>query len=215
MNAYITDWIWDLDTTTDSDGDGVTDNDDNQRGKTYTMENVAPGYYPIKLTVIDNNGLTDEDEVVVYVNWKATWEEMTVGRNLSNSDNDVDFQFTAFYTSDSKTKERNVRSVEAWVVHPDRDDDWNGIGAVDDNRLDLFAKNESDEDVSNTTQQTDEQRKGNGICDLEDGEECAYIYLSRSQFRMYDDGEWTILVVNGERHDTELTRFVVKVTYKS
>ena len=167
------------------------------------------------VTVIDNNGLTDEDEVVVYVNWKATWEGMTVGRNLSNSDNDVDFQFTAFYTSDSKTKERNVRSVEAWVVHPDRDDDWNGIGAVDDNRLDLFAKNESDEDVSNTTQQTDEQRKGNGICDLEDGEECAYIYLSRSQFRMYDDGEWTILVVNGERHDTELTRFVVKVTYKS
>ncbi|GIS43582.1 MAG: hypothetical protein Ct9H90mP16_06520 [Candidatus Poseidoniales archaeon] len=47
-STYITDYSWDLDTYIDSDGDGVTDNDVDQKPvKNAEWTNVWPGEYKI------------------------------------------------------------------------------------------------------------------------------------------------------------------------
>ncbi|HJN55300.1 MAG TPA: hypothetical protein QF646_02805 [Candidatus Poseidoniales archaeon] len=210
LNARIDEYIWDLDTTIDADGDGDDANDRDAEGVTHKMTGLSAGVYPIALTVVDNNGLDDRHETMVYIDWIGQWSEMTVGRNDSQSDNDVDFVFTATYDSSPTTK--NIRRVEIIAIYPEQDEDLNNPigGQFSDNELDLYIYNSTDDEVQNNS--GDEDRE-NANCEMEENEECTRILISRSFFRVYDDGDWTALLFNGQRHDTGDVRITIHVQY--
>ena len=60
----------DLDLDTDSDEDGDPENDVDATGESVTLEDMPAGSWDIKLTVTDNNGLTDSDESTLYINYR-------------------------------------------------------------------------------------------------------------------------------------------------
>ena len=210
LNARIDEYIWDLDTTVDSDGDGDVANDRDAQGITYTMAGLGAGAYPIALTVVDNNGLDDRHETMVYVDWIGEWSEVVVGRNDSQSDNDVDFTFTATY--DSSPTSKNIRRVEIIAIYPEQDEDLNNPigGQFSDNQLDFYMYNSTDHEVQNNS--GDEDRE-NANCEMEDSQECSRMLISRSFFRVYEDGEWTAVLFNGQRHDTGDVKITIHIQY--
>ena len=212
LNAQITDYLWDLDTTFDSDGDGDSTNDVDANGRTTTMTNLAPGSYPIALTVIDNNGLSDTDLSNVFVDWIGKWDEVTIGRNDSQSDNEMKFEIEAFYSREFSDK--SIRSMVLTAIYPENDDDLNNPfgNTISDNQLDLYIYNDTEEHIVNTSENEDRE---NSNCEMEDEKECAYISLGRSFFRIYDDGLWRLILLNEERHDTNDVSVTIKVTYSS
>ncbi len=210
LNARIDEYIWDLDTTFDKDGDGDKANDRDAEGITYKMTGLTAGAYPIALTVVDNNGLDDRHETMVYIDWIGTWNELTVGRNDSQSDNDIDFTFTATY--ESSPTDKNIRRVEIIAIYPEQDEDLNNPigGQFSDNELDLYIYNSTDEEVQNNSGDDDRE---NANCEMEEEEECSRVLISRSFFRVYDDGDWTAVLFNGQRHDTGDVKVTIHVQY--
>ena len=210
LNARIDEYIWDLDTTFDADGDGDKANDRDAEGITHKMTGLTAGAYPIALTVVDNNGLDDQHETMVYIDWIGTWNELTVGRNDSQSDNDIDFTFTSTY--DSSPTDKNIRRVEIIAIYPEQDEDLNNPigGQFSDNELDLYIYNSTDDEVQNNS--GDEDRE-NANCEMEEEEECSRVLISRSFFRVYDDGDWTAVLFNGQRHDTGDVKVTIHVQY--
>ena len=81
---YLVEWHWDLDTYVDSDGDGITDNDVDASGETYSWEERTTGAWEVKLTVVDNNGFEDSITSMVYVNYRSL-EEFVIDRATPNN----------------------------------------------------------------------------------------------------------------------------------
>jgi len=60
-------YVWDIDTTVDSDGDGIPDNDVDLIGRRAFHTYADPGTYPCKLTVTDAAGQSHSDTTTVQV----------------------------------------------------------------------------------------------------------------------------------------------------
>ena len=191
--TYITDYSWDLDTYIDSDGDGVTDNDVDQTGENAEWTNVWPGEYEIKLTITDNQGFTDSVETDVFVNYRGDWAEFTIDSNGTSGPGTVTFE----------------------AVYPQEDDDW-AVGSGQ-NRLDLYAYNGSQsdsdtEEMVNTTHFTDEDMN------CGDDDRCTELTLRTTQFRNFNDGDftmlWTVDLVNEKFTDATVKSFIITLEYK-
>ena len=218
-STYITDYSWDLDTYIDSDGDGITDNDEDQTGETAEWTNVWPGEYEIKLTVTDNQGFTDSISTDVFVNYRGQWAEFTIDSNQSNNPGTVTFEYPVVYQKQHSSQTHSIRYVKIEAVYPQEDDEDSWLGQAPQNRLDLYAYNgsQSDSDTEelqngNTTSQSDEDMN----CGDED--RCTDLRLSTTQFRNFNNGDftmfWTVDLVNEKVYDTTVKSFVISLEYK-
>ena len=216
-STYITDYSWDLDTYIDSDGDGITDNDEDQTGEAAEWTNVWPGEYEIKLTVTDNQGFTDSVSTDVFVNYRGAWAEFTIDSNQSNNPGTVTFEYPVVYQKQHSSQTHSIRYVKIEAVYPQEDDDW-VVGSAQ-NRLDLYAYNgsQSDSDTEelqngNTSSESDEDMN----CGDED--RCTDLRLSTTQFRNFNNGDftmfWTVDLVNEKLFDTTVKSFVISLEYK-
>ena len=214
-STYITDYSWDLDTYIDSDGDGVTDNDVDQTGENAEWTNVWPGEYIIKLTVTDNQGFTDWIEAHVFVNYRGAWAEFTIDSNGTSGPGTVTFEYPVVYQKQHSSQTHSIRYVTIEAVYPQEDDDW-AVGSGQ-NRLDLYAYNGSQsdsdtEEMVNTTHLTDEDMN----CD--DDNRCTEITLRTTQFRNFNDGDftmlWTVDLVNEKFTDATVKSFTITLEYK-
>ena len=218
-STYITGYSWDLDTYIDSDGDGITDNDEDQTGETAEWTNVWPGEYEIKLTVTDNQGFTDSISTDVFVNYRGQWAEFTIDSNQSNNPGTVTFEYPVVYQKQHSSQTHSIRYVKIEAVYPQEDDEDSWLGQAPQNRLDLYAYNgsQSDSDTEelqngNTTSQSDEDMN----CGDED--RCTDLRLSTTQFRNFNNGDftmfWTVHLVNEKVWDTTVKSFVISLEYK-
>ena len=214
-STYITDYSWDLDTYIDSDGDGVTDNDVDQTGENAEWTNVWPGEYIIKLTVTDNQGFTDWIEAHVFVNYRGAWAEFTIDSNGTSGPGTVTFEYPVVYQKQHSSQTHSIRYVTIEAVYPQEDDDW-AVGSGQ-NRLDLYAYNGSQsdsdtEEMVNTTHLTDEDMN----CD--DDNRCTELTLRTTQFRNFNDGDftmlWTVDLVNEKFTDATVKSFTITLEYK-
>ena len=144
---YLVEWRWDLDTYTDSDNDGVTDNDVDATGETYNWEERTPGAWEVRLTVVDNNGFEDSTDSMVYVNYRGVWKDFVIDMATTNPVI-MTWEYPVNYDDESKDR---IRYMRAKLSYPQEDDDQpaGGLpGTTTNNRLDLYMYNSTDEATS-------------------------------------------------------------------
>lgn len=206
--SYLVDYEWDIDIYTDSDSDGDLANDVDLTGETVDWTNVPPGEYKISLTVRDNNGFVDTDELLVYVNYRGVWAEFTIDANQTTAAK-MTFGYPVVYDQEQKN---TIRYVRVKVTYPIEDDDWVAPGgSLQENRLDLYGYNHTDEEVGNTSAVGDDDQVY-GDCD--DDDRCLWMQVSTSQFRNFLSGDWTVDLVNSKHHDTLVKEFAIELIYK-
>ena len=115
---YIDKWEWDLDTTDDSDGDGITDNDNDATGQSISFEKTG-GAFEVKLTVTSSNGLTDSDEMMIYVNYRGEWKDFIIDASI-NDPVEMAWEFPVTYEADGKDR---IRYLRVKLEYPQEDDD--------------------------------------------------------------------------------------------
>ena len=113
---YLVEWKWDLDTYTDSDNDGITDNDVDATGETYTWDSRPAGAWEVKLTVVDNNGFEDSTKSMVYVNYRGVWKDFVIDRASPNPVI-MTWEYPVTYDQDSKDR---IRYMRAKLSYPRR-----------------------------------------------------------------------------------------------
>ena len=209
---YLVEWKWDLDTYTDSDNDGVTDNDVDATGETYTWGSRPTGAWEVSLTVVDNNGFEDSTELMVYVNYRGVWEDFEIDRAPPNNGQGQGQPVTITWdypvTYDQDTKDR-IRYVRAKLSYPKEDAEPPRPNL--DNRLDLFTYNSTDEHVANTTGIDDGNRDA-GDCDS--SEYCVWMVIGGSTVRGFLPGDWTLDLQNAETHNTEVNQLIIELQYR-
>ncbi len=208
---YITSWYWDLDFYTDTDSDGDSENDNDAEGGSYDWKERPAGEWKIGLLVTSDNGLTDSDSSMLYINHRTLWSDMEIDRNTSNAP-EIDFDYPLTYDEDLKN---TIRYVKLKLTYPRLDDaDDYVIGTPDSvraNRLDLYAENATGEEVANTSAYSDDDRKF-GDCD--DDYRCVWLTLGSTKFREFLDGTYTVSIRNEKTHNTEITEFAIELIYK-
>ncbi len=207
---YIVSYEWDLDRDTDSDGDGITDNDVDASGETVNWEERPAGAWDIRLTVTDNNGLTDYDDSVVYVNYRGKWVDFEMDRRIQEPIT-MTWDFPVTYDEDGKDR---IRYLRVKVDYPQEDDDQAGggiPGTTTDNKLDIYLYNSTDEEISNTTGIGNDNRNA-GDCGGDDY--CVWMVVGGSTVRGFLPGEWTADLVNEETHTTKVNYFIVELQYR-
>lgn len=207
---YLVEWKWDLDTYTDSDGDGVTDNDVDATGETYNWEERPAGAWEVRLTVVDNNGLEDHSDSMVYVNYRGVWKDFEMDRRIQEPII-MTWEFPLTYDEDSKDR---IRYARAKLAYPKEDDDQigGGIGGTTtNNKLDLYMYNSTDEEVANTTGIENDNRDA-GDCDSEDY--CVWMVIGGSTVRGFQPGQWTIDLENAETHTTKVNHLIIELQYR-
>ena len=216
-NHYLSKYEWDLDVNFDADGDGDATNDVDATGETYTWKDMPPGKWEVQLTVTDDRGLQDSDEVIVYINYVGEWTDFTVGRNASGSDNILEFEFNTVY-EDSPSVNK-VKRIDFELTYPQRDPDGSGFGQLaTEQTLDIFVYNNTKEpkDVTNTSSVTNEQRTGNSNfdCDTED-DYCVFSQISGSyHVKKFYQGPWSVEIVNTEQNEADAEKFTIRITFK-
>jgi len=211
--AYLTQWSWDLDTMTDSDEDGISDNDDDASDETFQWTGIAPGEYELLLRVYNSEGFNDSMKFKVYVNYVGIWKDFEQPASQTTNNNEQPgetwFEYTVVY--DDEVGNTIVRA-EFWLTYPQRDGDhvW-AVNDSDRNKLDIYIFNESDDEVWNTS--ATEQRTA-GECSEDD--DCLQTSISRSQMRddRFNDGEWTVKIHNDRYTDVQVVEFRILLTYK-
>jgi len=211
-SQYIAEWFWDLDLTEDDDNDGDSENDEDLSGETVEWKNVAPGEYEIGLTVINNVGLVDKTTIDVFVNYAGYWEDFEIAGKQSNTPVELDFEVTIHYDKDSGN---TIRKLVSELAYPQEDDGWvPGTGDANNNKLDIYVYNETDEEAKNTTETTDESRDGDGCGDEQ---YCVDITMSSYMFTegdtTYGDGEWTLSILNDRANTIQVDRYVIRLYY--
>mgnify|MGYP003303427188 FL=1 len=207
---YLVEWKWDLDTYTDSDNDGVADNDVDATGETYTWDSRPAGAWEVRLTVVDNNGFEDSTDSMVYVNYRGVWSDFVIDRAQPNP---VLMTWEYPVTYDQESKDR-IRYMRAKLSYPQEDDDQvaGGIpGQTTNNRLDLYMYNSTDEEIANTSSIDDESRDA-GDCSSDD--RCVWMVIGGSTVRGYEPGDWTTDIVNEETHTTKVDFMVIELQYR-
>ncbi len=214
-STYITDYSWDLDNYIDSDGDGITDNDVDRTGENAEWTNVWPGEYEIKLTITDNQGFTDSTNMDVFVNYRGVWAEFTIDGNGSSGPGTVTFEYPVTYQKQHSSQTHSIRYVNIEATYPQEDDDW-AVGSGQ-NRLDLYAFNGSQSD-SDTEEMLNTTHLNDADMDCGDEDRCAQLTLRTTQFRNFNDGEftmmWTVDLVNEKFTDATVKSFVISLEYK-
>ena len=208
---YLVEWRWDLDTYVDSDGDGITDNDVDASGETYSWEERTTGAWEVKLTVVDNNGFEDSTTSMVYVNYRGVWKEFVIDRATPNNPIIMTWDYPITYDQESKDR---IRYMRAKLSYPKEDDDQplGGVGGTTtNNRLDLYIFNSTDDEVANTTGIENDNRDA-GDCEGE--EYCVWMVIGGSTVRGKLPGDWTLDLENAETHDTEVNQLVIELQYR-
>ncbi len=214
-NHYLSKYEWDLDVNYDTDGDGDSANDVDATGETYSWKEKTPGKWEVQLTVTDDQGLTDKDEVTVYINYVGEWNDFTVDRNTSGSNPSREFEFTTVYEESPSVN--RLKRAEFELTYEKKDPDGSGFGELAaDQNIDIYVYNKTKEKDWNTSADTDEQRKGhsNFDCD-EENDFCAYEQISGSyHVQKYYPGPWTVNVVNTEQNEANVKKFRILLTFK-
>ena len=208
---YLVEWRWDLDTYVDSDGDGITDNDVDASGETYSWEERTTGAWEVKLTVVDNNGFEDSTTSMVYVNYRGVWKEFVIDRATPNNPIIMTWDYPVTYDQESKDR---IRYMRAKLSYPKEDDDQplGGVGGTTtNNRLDLYIFNSTDDEVANTTGIENDNRDA-GDCEGE--EYCVWMVIGGSTVRGKLPGDWTLDLENAETHNTEVNQLVIELQYR-
>tara|TARA_Y100000746_G_scaffold3341_1_gene3096 strand:- start:28 stop:1230 length:1203 start_codon:yes stop_codon:yes gene_type:complete len=214
---YLSKYEWDLDVNIDADGDGDSSNDVDATGETYTWKDLPPGKWEVQLTVTDDRGLQDSDEVTVYINYVGEWTDFTVGRNASGSDNILEFEFNTVY-EDSPSVNK-VKRIDFELTYPQKDPDGSFWGdAAAGQTLDIYVYNNTKEpkDVTNTSSVTNDQRTGNSNfeCDTDD-DYCIFSQISGSyHVKKYYSGPWSVEIVNTEQNEADAKKFTIRITFK-
>ena len=207
---YIVSYEWDLDRNSDSDGDGITDNDVDATGDVVNWEERPAGAWDIRLTVTDNNGLTDHDDSVVYVNYRGKWADFEMDRRIQEP---ITMTWNFPVTYDDESKDR-IRYLRLKVDYPKEDDDQigGGIGGTTtNNKLDIYLYNSTDEEISNTTGIGNDNRNA-GDCGNNDY--CVWMVVGGSTVRGFLPGDWTADLMNNETHTTKVNYFIVELQYR-
>ena len=206
---YLVEWRWDLDTYTDSDNDGIPDNDVDATGETYTWEDRPAGAWEVRLTIVDNNGFEDSTDSMVYVNYQGVWEDFVIDRAAPNA---VIMTWDYPVNYDQESKDR-IRYMRAKLSYPQQDDDQplGGIGQTTNNRLDMYMYNSTEEEVANTTGIENDNRDA-GECGGD--EYCVWMVIGGSTVRGFQPGDWTVDLENAETHNTNVNRFVIELQYR-
>ena len=212
-DEYISDWEWDLDLERDEDGDGDKENDADLSGETVEWKEVPPGEHKIALTVTNGAGLSSVDEVVVYVNYVAKWNDFSIAGNNSNSPIEIEFTFPVTQNQDSGN---TIRRAVGELVYLKEDGDCTPVLGTNNCRakLDLYGFNSTDEEVGNTSAIGLDQRQ-NGDCDSDT--DCVWLqftgsyHFSESQWK---DGEWTMSIRNDKVNDLDIESMVIRLVYK-
>ena len=217
-NHYLSKYEWDLDVNFDADGDGDATNDVDATGEIYTWKDMSPGKWEVQLTVTDDRGLQDSDEVIVYINYVGEWTDLTIGRNASGSDNILEFEYDAIY-EDSPSVNK-VKRIDFELTYEKKDPDGGSLpGQITaDQNLDIYVYNNTKEpkDVANTSADTPEQRTGhnNFECDTEN-DFCVYEQISGSyHVKKFYSGPWSVEIFNTEQNEANAKKFTIRITFK-
>ena len=210
---YISNWEWDLDLEWDEDGDGDKENDADLSGETVEWKEVTAGEYKIALTVTNGAGLSSVDEVVVYVNYVAKWNDFAIGGNTSN--NPVDIEFTFLVTQDTDSG-NTIRRAVGELVYLKEDADCTNVPGANNCRakLDLYGFNSTDEEAGNTSAIVLEQRQ-NGDCSSDT--DCVWLQFTGSYHfseNQWKDEEWTMTLRNEKLNDLEIESLIIRLVYK-
>ena len=214
---YISKYYWDLDLEYDADGDGDAENDNDLEGETVEWKDIRPGEYEVGLTITNGKGLTDSDDIKVYVSYGASWLDFPIGAadpgQSGKTPTQIDYDFFVNYDQDSGN---TIRKVVGDLMYPQSDTpcfvgDCTG-------KLDLIAFNEEDEEAQSTVPSDAsayESRDG-GDCDSE--KYCVTMALSSYVFtdtdNTYGAGEWTMKVSNNETAEQQVDSFFLRLVYK-
>ena len=211
---YISEYMWDLDLSVDSDNDGIAGNDADLTGRSVDWTDVKPGEYQINLTVKNSAGLTDSDKIKVYVSYLGRWNDFEMGGNTSGSPIELAFDMPVVYDSDSSN---TIRKAVGELVYPKQDGDCTPIPNSNNCRakLDVYAFNEDGDEAANTSTLGEDQRDF-GECS--DDDDCVHLTLSSYMFTdgdtTYGDGMWELRVRNEKINDLEVSSFTIKLEYK-
>ena len=212
-DEYISSWDWDLDLERDEDGDGDSKNDADLTGETVEWKEVLAGEYKIALTVTNGAGLSNTDEVVVYVNYVAKWNDFAISGNNSGNPIDIDFSFPASQDLDSGN---TIRRAVGELVYLKEDGDCTNVPGANNCRakLDLYGFNSTDEEAGNTSAMGLDQRQS-GDCDSDT--DCVWLQFTGSYHfseTQWKDGEWTMTLRNEKVNDLEVESLVIRLIYK-
>ena len=212
-DEYISSWDWDLDLERDEDGDGDSKNDADLTGETVEWKEVLAGEYKIALTVTNGAGLSNTDEVTVYVNYVAKWNDFAIAGNNSNSPIDIDFSFPASQDPDSGN---TIRRAVGELVYLKEDGDCTNVPGANNCRakLDLYGFNSTDEEAANTSSIGLDQRQS-GDCDSDT--DCVWLQFTGSYHfseTQWKDGEWTMTLRNEKVNDLEVESLTIRLVYK-
>ncbi len=204
---YLVSWEWDLDLDTDSDEDGDPKNDVDATGETIDLEDMPAGSWDIKLTVTDNNGMTDSDDSTLYINYRGTWSDFVIDRRYQEPVI-MTWDYPVTYEDDGQNKIRYLRTK---LTYPAEDADQPFGGVDTENRLDLFIYNSTEEEVANTTGIGDDNRDA-GDCQSDD--RCVWLVIGGSTVRGFLDGTWTVDLQNEKTHNTNVKTFIIELQYR-
>ena len=199
-----------MDTSEDSDGDGLSDNDIDATGEVVNVERTG-GAFEVRLTVTSSNGLTDSDNIVIYINYRGEWRDFIIDASI-NDPIEMAWDFPVKYNTESKDK---IRYLRVKLDYPQEDDDqpiFTG-GATTANKLDLFLYNTTsqEKEVSNTTQIENENRDA-GECGSD--EYCIWQVVSGSTVRAFRADTWSVDLTNDESHNTKINSLIVELQYR-
>lgn len=206
--SWLVSWKWDININIDSDGDGEKDNDVDADGETYEWATV-PGEWKVRLTVTDDQGMQGTYDTWVYVNGRAKWSNLEIGRN--NSADNPRQEFTAPITYDFDNSHK-LNQFKSRLVYPKKDPGV-GCGAACEqpNRMDLYFFNDTSEEVRNSSANSDEQRTDSNCAD---DNYCLIMTASTGDLRTYLDGTWTVQVLNEKQHNAEILEVQIILKYK-
>ena len=208
---WIDEWKWDLDTNVDSDDDGITDNDVDATGETYTWEDMSEGHWEIKLTVVDNNGFESSETADVAVNYRGIWKDFVIDRATPNNPVIMTWEAPVKYDDESEDRIRYLRTM---LEYPKEDEDQPGgglPGQTTSNKLDIYIYNSTDDEVANTSEIGNDNRDAG---DCESDEYCVWSIIYSSLVKSSEPGDWTVDLENAETHNTNVNRFVIILEYR-
>ena len=216
---YVSKYYWDLDLEYDADGDGDTENDNDLEGETVEWKDIRPGEYEVGLTITNGKGLTDSDDIKVYVSYGASWLDFPIGGCSSANQggcnpNQIDYDFYVNYDQDSGN---TIRKVVGDLMYPDEDTPC-APGYTCVGELDLVAFNEEDEEAQSTVPSDNSAYESRGGDDCDSDKYCVTMTLSSYIFtdtdNTYGAGDWTMKVSNNKTAEQQVDSFFLRLVYK-